>query len=99
MPAADVSKPETAAEMHPLRIRWTAPDGKSEVYGSMYTITELVYHARGGTAESLPGGAKVSGGRSDIHLWADSTGELYILSKSDGMIRKVVGATVATAAK
>ena len=62
----------------------------------MYPITELVYHARGGTAGNLPGFAKVpSGGRSDIHFWADSAGELYVMSKSDGMIRKVVGAAVA----
>jgi len=91
--AADVSKPKTIAEMHPVKIRWSAPGGSSETYGSMYPITELVYHARGGAAPNLPGYAKVpAGGRSDIHLWADSTGELYILSKSDGMIRKVVGA-------
>jgi hypothetical protein len=93
MLTSDVSKPATVPEMHPVKIRWTAPGGSTEVYGSMYPITELVYHARGGTATGLPGAAKVSGGRSDIHLWADSTGELYILSKSDGMIRKVVAAT------
>jgi len=41
----------------------------------------------------LPGTAKVAeSGRADIHLSVDSEGELYILSKSDGMIRAVVGA-------
>jgi hypothetical protein len=60
----------------------------------MAPITEQVYHARGGTAPGLPGYAAVAGGgRSDIHFWADSDGELYIISKSDGMIRTVVGAT------
>jgi hypothetical protein len=94
MLSADVSKPNTVPEMHPLKIRWAAPGGSSEVYASMYPITELVYHGRGGTAPTLPGMAKVpDGGRCDIHLWADSTGELYIMSKSDGMIRKVVGAS------
>jgi len=82
--AADVSKPQTVPEMHPVKIRWNG-----ELYPSMYPITEQVYHARGGKAEGLPGAAKVSGGRSDIHLWLDSHGDLYILSKSDGMIRKV----------
>jgi hypothetical protein len=32
----------------------------------------------------------VSGGRSDMRLAMDASGELYILSKSDGMIRAVV---------
>jgi len=82
-------------EMHPVKIRWTKPGGSSEVYGSMAPVTELAYHARGGTAPGLPGFAKVpNGGRSDIHFWADSSGELYIISKSDGMIRTVSGATV-----
>ncbi|MES1261822.1 MAG: hypothetical protein ABUS49_08800, partial [Acidobacteriota bacterium] len=91
---ADVRAPARTAEMHPLKVRWAAAAGAGEVYGSMYPITELVYHSRGGTAASLPGAAKVAGGgRSDIHLWADSKGELYILSKSDGVIRVVVGAT------
>jgi hypothetical protein len=34
----------------------------------------------------------ISGGRADIRLALDGDGELYILSKSDGMIRAVVGA-------
>ena len=92
---ADVSKPQTTVEMHPTALRWTRPGSTSpEVYGSMYPLTELVYHQRGGTAKNLPGFAKVpNGGRSDIHFWSDSNGDLYLTSKSDGMIRKVVGAT------
>jgi hypothetical protein len=58
----------------------------------MYAITESAYHARGGKAAGLPGVAAVSDGRSDIHLCIDAEGELYILSKSDGMIRAVIGA-------
>jgi len=100
MLTSDTSKPETVPEMHPVKIRWSAPGGGGEVYGSVYPITELVYHSRGGTAPTMPGFAKVpDGGRSDIHFWADSTGELYIMSKSDGMIRKVVGATVGNSQK
>jgi hypothetical protein len=96
----DVSKPATVAEMHPVKIRWSAPGGSSEVYGSMAPITESVYHKRGGAAERLPGFGKIAdGGRSDIHFWADSTGELYVMSKSDGVIRKVVGATVGSYTK
>jgi len=94
MLAADVSKPQTTVPLNPVKISWTRPGSTAaEVYGSMYPITELVYHQRGGTAKNLPGFAKVpNGGRSDIHLWSDSKGDLYITSKSDGMIRKVVGA-------
>jgi glucose/arabinose dehydrogenase len=55
-------------------------------------ITEEAYHARGGKEAGLPGRAVISGGRSDIHFCMDRNGELYILSKSDGMIRAVVGA-------
>jgi hypothetical protein len=33
-------------------------------------------------------------GRADIHLCVDSEGELYIVSKSDGMIRAVTGAAL-----
>jgi hypothetical protein len=96
MLAADDGNPATMAALHPIKIRWTKPGGESsEVYGSMAPVTEWAYHARGGKAVGLPGTAKVAnGGRSDIHLWMDSTGELYILSKSDGMIRIVTGATI-----
>jgi Glucose / Sorbosone dehydrogenase len=91
--AADDGNPNTLAPMHPIKIRWTKPGGTTEVYGSMAPITETVYHERGGKAAGLPGTAKVAGGRSDIHFCIDSSGELYILSKSDGMIRAVVAAT------
>jgi hypothetical protein len=42
----------------------------------------------------LPGRATISGGRVDIRLGMDSEDNLYILSKVDGTIREVVGATV-----
>jgi hypothetical protein len=94
MLAADDGNPKTMAEMHPLSIRWKLPGGETETYGSMASITEFAYHARGGKAAHLPGTAKVADtGRSDIHLWIDSAGDLYIFSKSDGMIREVTGAS------
>jgi hypothetical protein len=94
MLAADDGNPQTMAAMHELQVLWDKPAGGSELYGSMAPITESVYHARGGTARGLPGSALVSGGRSDIHLCMDANGELYILSKSDGMIRAVTGAII-----
>jgi hypothetical protein len=89
MLAADGGNPRKMVAMHPVQVI-----REGEVYGSMAPITESAYHARGGKASGLPGIAAVSGGRSDIHLSIDADGELFILSKSDGVIRAVVGATV-----
>ncbi len=95
MLVADDGNPKTMAEMHPVKVRWSKPGGSAETYGSMAPITQAIYHARGGKAEVLPGTAKVANeGRSDIHFAVDADGELYILSKSDGMIRAVVGASI-----
>jgi mono/diheme cytochrome c family protein len=58
---------------------------------------EETYRARGGRGDALPGAAAVSGrGRVDLRFAVDNDGELYILTKSDGMIRTVVGARAAT---
>ena len=82
--AADDGDPKTVAAIH-------------EIDADLRRITEQTYRARGGKAEALPGVAMVSGrGRVDLRFAVDNDGELYILTKSDGMIRKVVGAKVAT---
>jgi len=73
--------------MHEVRISWN-----DQVYRSMAPINEIAYHSRGGKAEHLPGAERVPGGRSDLRLALDSAGELYIMTKSDGMIRALVGA-------
>ena len=88
MLAADDGDPRTMATMHEARIAW-----KGEVYRTMAPINETAYHARGGKAEHLPGAARVVGGRSDIRFGVDAEGELYVMSKSDGVIRAVTGAT------
>jgi hypothetical protein len=36
------------------------------------------------------------GGRADVRFSIDNDGELYLYSKGDGVIRKVIGATGAT---
>jgi mono/diheme cytochrome c family protein len=60
-------------------------------------ITEETYRKRGGMGQTLPGFAVIAGrGRVDLRFAQDNDGELYILTKSDGMIRKVVGAKGAT---
>jgi hypothetical protein len=83
----DDSDPKTMTEMHDVKIAWN-----NNVYQTMAPINEIAYHARGGKAEHLPGAERVPGGRSDIRLGVDAAGELYIMTKSDGMIRAVVGA-------
>ena len=94
MLAADDGNPNTMAGLHEVQIEWEKPGGGTERYSAMAPITEAAYHVRGGKAPGLPGFAPISRGRADIHFSMDAKGELYILSKSDGMIRAVVGATV-----
>jgi hypothetical protein len=56
----------------------------------MRPIVEAAYRSRGGKA--LPGTATVAGaGRVDLRFGRDRSGELYFMSKSDGMIRRVTG--------
>jgi hypothetical protein len=87
--ADDAGKPGRLATLHELLVRWNG-----ETYTTMFPIVESVYHSRGGKNPRLPGTATVStGGRADIRFAVDAAGELYILSKSDGVIRAVVGAT------
>jgi hypothetical protein len=95
MIAADDGDAKTLAAMHPVAVRWSQPGGTSAVYPSLAPIAEWVYHARGGKAAHLPGIAVIAAqGRADIHLWEDGEGTLYILSKSDGMIRVVTNAAM-----
>jgi len=84
--AADDADPATLAPIHELDT------------GLRALVTDA-YRARGGKGEELPGAAQISGrGRVDLRFAVDDSGELYALTKADGMIRKVVGAEVTTAA-
>jgi mono/diheme cytochrome c family protein len=85
MLAADDGNPTTVAPIY-------------EMDAGLRRITEETYRERGGKGEALPGMGAIAGrGRVDLRFAVDSDGELYILTKSDGMIRKVVGARAATA--
>jgi mono/diheme cytochrome c family protein len=69
-----------------------------EMEADLRRLTEEKFRDRGGQGQTLPGSGAVSGrGRVDLRFAMDNQGELYILTKSDGMIRKVIGAK-ATAA-
>jgi mono/diheme cytochrome c family protein len=76
---ADDGDPTTVAPIH-------------ELDTGLRRLVEETFRARGGLGEALPGAAAVSGrGRVDMRFAEDSAGELYLLTKSDGMIRQVVG--------
>jgi Glucose / Sorbosone dehydrogenase len=88
MLAADDANPATLAEMRPVTIRWNG-----QVYDTFTPIAEATYQARGGEDPDLPGRGAVSGPRrADARFAIDAAGELYIYSKTDGMIRAVVRA-------
>jgi hypothetical protein len=98
MLAADDGIPSTLAELHELRIAWNdpsdSPDGGMRLYPGMARVVEAGYHSRGGKDPDLPGSAAVAGSaRVDLRFAADRSGQLYLLSKSDGMIRLVTGIT------
>ena len=59
------------------------PDGSSSSSDGLLTC--------GSRGHGLdPYGVEYGGGRADVRLAMDGDGELYVLSKSDGMIRKMV---------
>lgn len=76
--AADDGNPLTVAPIY-------------ELTTGLRKLTEETYRKRGGLSSGLPGRGAVAGaGRIDIRLAEDNDGELYVLTKGDGMIRKVV---------
>jgi glucose/arabinose dehydrogenase/mono/diheme cytochrome c family protein len=63
-----------------------------EVDAGIRRLVEQTFKARGAQGVNLPGSGAVSGrGRVDLRFAEDADGELYVLTKSDGMIRQVVG--------
>jgi hypothetical protein len=88
MLAADDGKPGTMAAIHEVKLLWN-----KKSYDSMFPIVEAAYHARGGKSPGLPARADlINGGRADVRLSIDASGELYLYSKGDGIIRAVVEA-------
>ena len=75
--AADDGDPMTLAPLH-------------ELGTGLRALAEETFKRRGGKGENLPGFGAVAGrGRVDIRLAEDNDGELYVLTKSDGMIREL----------
>ena len=76
--AADDGNPLTMAPLHELGTQLRA-------------LSEETYRKRGGLNAGLPGRGAVAGaGRIDLRLAEDNYGELYVLTKGDGMIRALV---------
>lgn len=104
MRASDDGNAATLATAHPLQVRWDDPadsaDGGRRQFPTMFPVALAAYTARGGKDADLPGRSTVSGpGRVDMRLAVDGAGELYILSKADGMIRAITSVTVAAPAR
>jgi hypothetical protein len=88
MLAADGSRPPRTAALHELRVSWNG-----RVYSDLFDVVKTAYHARGGRHPDLPGRATLApNGRVDVRFAIDRDGELYVLTKGDGTIRKVTGA-------
>jgi hypothetical protein len=76
--AADDGNPLTVAPIHELGTK-------------IRTLSEETYRKRGGKNPGLPGRGAIAGaGRIDARLAEDKDGELYVMTKGDGMIRKFV---------
>jgi hypothetical protein len=96
MLAADDGNRDTRAEMQPVTFLWDdpndSPDEGLQSYDRLFDVMAAGYDARDGVDPDLPGGSSdlISGpGRADIRLAQDTAGELYVTSKSDGMIRSL----------
>jgi hypothetical protein len=96
MLAADDGNPKTMARMHEVKLLWHDPtdklDAGKKLFDTMMPIVQATFRARGSQAEGMNGKGRVSGDRADVRLAVDQAGEMYIYSKSDGMIRRIVGA-------
>lgn len=93
MLAADDGTPASFAAVQAITLEWDdphdSPDEGVQPYSRLFEIVAAGYDARGGVDPDLPGTAPISGGRADIRLAVDAAGDLYVFSKSDGMIRSL----------
>jgi hypothetical protein len=86
MLAADDGDPATMARMHEVKLYWN-----DQLHDTFTSIAQAAYQARGGKDPDLPGRGTVSGSRrADARFALDAAGELFVYSKTDGMIRQVI---------
>jgi len=98
MLAADDGNPKTMAKMYEVKIAWNdphdTPDAGKQIYDTMFPIVRKTFLDRGSKSENMNGRGRISGEhRADVRLTVDEAGEMYIYSKSDGMIRRIIAAT------
>lgn len=61
-----------------------------ELHTDLRKLSEDTYRKRGGRADGLPGRGAIAGrGRIDLRLAEGHDGELYLLTKGDGMVREI----------
>jgi hypothetical protein len=103
MIATDDNIRTNPAAVHEIQVVFDSPYDATNypVQRRMFDIVSEEFHQRGGSNTIvLPGGATVTagndpdgiaygGGRADIRFALGDDGEIYVLSKSDGMIRKM----------
>lgn len=91
---ADDGRAETVAPYREVRVRWRAPgqagEATPQLIETMRPMTVAAYDERRRTDPA--GAAAKAPGRVDIRFAMDADGEIYITTKADGMIRKVVAA-------
>ena len=96
MLAADDGNPKTMAKMYEVKLSWNdpqdAPDAGTQVYDTMLPIVRKTYANRGAKNEQMNGRSLLGPGRADMRLAVDQAGEMYVYSKSDGMIRRIAAA-------
>ena len=104
--AADDANRTSLAAIHELQVVFDSPydsPNQGVVKRRLFDIVSEEYHHKGGTANAIAGGCGglVTGGddpehvpygcgRADIRLALGGDGEIYVMSKSDGMIRRMV---------
>lgn len=103
MIATDDNVRTNPAAVHEIQVVFDSPYDATNypVQRRMFDIISEEFHQRGGTNTiTLPGGATATGGndpdgipygggRADIRLALGDDGEIFVMSKSDGMIRKM----------
>jgi hypothetical protein len=95
---ADDGDPKTMAKMYEVKIAWNdphdTPDAGKKIYDTMFPIVRKTFLDRGSKSENMNGRGRISGEhRADVRIAVDRAGEMYVYSKSDGMIRRIIAAT------
>jgi glucose/arabinose dehydrogenase len=92
---ADDGDPDSLAPFAPISLEWDDPADRPDAgvtpHPTMAPIVFAGYEARKRAQPGVQAAARPT--RADIRLAMDGSGELYVLSKVDGMIRRVIGAS------